>query len=500
MMMRRTMAEDAAAQRRETESAAARADQETLQAVGYFSADPAAGTAGLSEEQEAAFQDFCIRIGADAVTMLAAASDDPSVYRDLLEHVAALDGDVAVVAEALDVFGPRPEDAALAALEIERLGGRVEVLDQGIIDAKFLAMSVWPRVPGSASIGERIKKAMRNRAIRGEGLGKPPYGYRIGKNRKLEVHEEEAETVKLIYTLYTQQNLGIRLIVRHLNEAGIPTRKGGAWSLVTVRDILRNRAYLGTYSRFGLRVPGSHPPIVTPDMFRWAQATLDERKPKRGKSQSAPFLLSGMIYCGFCGQDDKRMVGVTRRQSWTRRKDGVKTEKQYHYYQCQARTNQSMCQYHTTRAQDLENDVLDKLRGQRGRIASLKGRRPAASAQALRKERQQIEAKLKTTERRIKQAAQAVGRDAASLAEFDRRTAELVDERLDALATLRQLDGGGRTPRDGATAGERAVKALDSLNDIWEDGSVEDKRRLLGQIVDRVTMDDDGVDVKLKLG
>ena len=107
---------------------------------------------------------------------------------------------------------------------------------------------------------------------------------------------------------------------------------------------------------------------------------------------------------------------------------------------------------------------------------------------------------MKTTERRIKQAAQAVGRDSASLAEFDRRTAEIVDERLDALATLRQLDGGGRSPANGTTAGERAVKALDSLGDIWEEGPVDEKRRLLSQIVDRVTMDDDGVDVKLKLG
>ena len=499
MMMRRTMAQNAAEQEAESESAD-RAVQGVVKAVGYFPADPAAVADRPSLEQEEAFQEFCGRIGADAGVLLTAKAGDQADYRDLLDYVAGSDGDVVVVAQALDVFGPRPEDAALAALEIERLGGRVEVIGQGVIDAKLLAVSVWPRVPGSANIGERIKKAMRNRAIRGEGLGKPPYGYRIGKNRKLEVHEKEAETVKLIYTLYTQSNLGIRLIVRRLNETGIPTRKGGAWSLVTVRDILRNRAYLGTYSRFGLRVPGSHPPIVTPDMFRWAQATLDERKPKRGKSQSKPFLLSGMIYCGFCGQDDKRMVGVTRRQSWTRRKDGVKTEKQYYYYQCQARTNQSMCQYHTTRAQDLENDVLDKLRGQRNRIAGLKGRRPAASAQALRKERIQIEAKLKSTERRIKQAAQAVGRDRASLENFERRAAELIDERLEAADKLRQLDGGGRGDADGTTAGERAAKAVDALAEVWDEAAVNEKRLLLAQVVDRVTISDGGIDVKLKLG
>ena len=474
MMMRRTMAENAPArgQQAGTETQAG-----AVQAVGYFPADPATEADRPSAEQEQAFLGLCDRIGANAGAVFAAKTGDPSTYRDLLDHLTDSDGDIVVVAEALDVFGPRPEDAALAALEIERLGGRVEVIGQGVIDAKLLAMSVWPRVPGSANIGERIKKAMRNRAIRGEGLGKPPYGYRIGKNRRLEVHEEEAETVKLIYTLYTQNNLGIRLIVRRLNETGIPTRKGGAWSLVTVRDILRNRAYLGTYSRFGLRVPGSHPPIVTSDMFRWAQATLDERKPKRGKSQSAPFLLSGMIYCGFCGQDDKRMVGVTRRQSWTRRKDGVKTEKQYHYYQCQARTQPEHVPVpHDACAGTGKRRARKAPRTAQAASLDSRGAGPSCRRRRCGKERQQVEAKLKG-HRAPRQAGGpgAAGRDSASVAEFERRSGEIVDERLGALAKLRQLDGGGSGPVDGPTAGERAAKALDSLNEIWDEGARQRK-------------------------
>ena len=468
--------------------------------IGYFLADPVSGNGRPAAAHEQAFHEFCARTGADAAGMFVAKKSDAAGYWGLLNYVESSDQPVAIVVSSLEVFGARPEDAALCALEIEHLGGRVQVMNQETIDSTLLALKVWPRTPGSADVRERIKTAMRNRAIRGEGLGKPPYGYRIGKNRKLEVHDQEAETVKLIYMLYTQKNLGIRLIVRHLNENSMPTRKGGNWSLVTVRDILRNRAYLGTYTRFGMRVPGSHASIVTPDMFRWAQSKMDERKPKRGKSQSEPFVLSGMIYCGFCGQDDKRMVGVTRRQSWTRRKDGTKAEKQYRYYQCQARTNQSMCQYHTLRAQDIEDDVLAALRGQRNRVAGLKGRKPAVSAPALRKERLKLEAQLKSTERRLKQAAQAVAAGNGSLQKFKEQAAELITERLEATTGLQQLDGGRPTPENGPTAGQQAAKAIDDLAAIWGEGGAEEKRAFLTQLIDRVTMFENRTDVKLKLG
>ena len=109
-------------------------------------------------------------------------------------------------------------------------------------------------------MAERVKEAMKARAMKGEGLGRPPFGYRIGAGRRFEVVPEEAATVELIYGLYLEQNLGLRLITRYLNERGIKTRRGGMWNIIGIRDILRNHTYIGTYSRFGVRVPGSYHP------------------------------------------------------------------------------------------------------------------------------------------------------------------------------------------------------------------------------------------------
>ena len=127
---------------------------------------------------------------------------------------------------------------------------------------------------------------------------------------------------------------------RRLNERGARARSGAPWNMVTIRDILRNRAYIGTYARFGIRVPGNHPPLVDQEIFRRAQERMLARRPRRGvRGAEAPFLLSGLAHCSAC---DSLMIGVIRRRAW-KRKDGSQQRVAYRYYQCQSRANRSTC-------------------------------------------------------------------------------------------------------------------------------------------------------------
>jgi hypothetical protein len=125
-----------------------------------------------------------------------------------------------------------------------------------------------------------------------------------------------------------------------------------------VRDILRNRAYLGHYSRFGTTVTGSHPSLVSADDFRKVQDRLQTRHGAIRTRTVQPFLLSGMVFCGKC---QNKLIGVSRRQRWVT-KAGEKKEAAYRYYQCESRTNQSACSYNTQRAPDLEARVREALK------------------------------------------------------------------------------------------------------------------------------------------
>ncbi|MSQ22317.1 MAG: recombinase family protein [Dehalococcoidia bacterium] len=337
-----------------------------MRALGYFLFDPEAppGLPASRATQQRQLSQFCQREGHTLSDTFPESKNNaqaghPALGR-LLQHLREQRGTFLVVVTDPSHLGSTPEEALETVLAIDALGFRVASTLQGQPDAfQTVVRTLHKTVPG-AERRQRILDAMQSKAIRGEGLGKPPYGYRIGKGKKLEEVPPEADVVRLIFRLYLEQDMGLRNIARHLNQEGFRTRRDGNWSLVTIRDILRNRTYTGTYQRFGLRVPRNHPPLVSPEAFRRVQDLMQTRTPNRHKGLVQPFLLSGLAHCAQCGN---RMAGVTRRQSW-KRKDGQRIQGVYRYYQCQTRINQSVCTYHTWRAPLLEEAVVKELRQQ----------------------------------------------------------------------------------------------------------------------------------------
>ena len=276
----------------------------------------------------------------------------------MLEYIQGSRGNYLVVAPDAAHLGRDIEEVVRTMLRIEATGCKVVCADDDMPDPLQSALASLSANGVSQERSLRIKKSMRERAVLGKGLGKPPYGYRNGADGALEIVADEAPIVELIYQKYAADGLGLRLIAQYLNERGIHTRRGGRWNMVTIRDILRNPTYMGTYTRFGLRLPKSHPAIISPALFRATQDQTRARKPSSRAVKAQPFLLSGLAFCGYC---ENKMMGVTRRQSW-RRKDGRSARGVYRYYQCQTRNNQSLCGYHTWRAPALEDAVLSQLR------------------------------------------------------------------------------------------------------------------------------------------
>ncbi|CUP10618.1 MULTISPECIES: recombinase family protein [Clostridium] len=74
------------------------------------------------------------------------------------------------------------------------------------------------------------------------------YGY-TKKEDKVEIVEEEAEIIKLIYKLRIEENIGSRKIAKEINKLGYRTRKNEEWSANSVMNILTNEAYTGKIIR-----------------------------------------------------------------------------------------------------------------------------------------------------------------------------------------------------------------------------------------------------------
>ena len=82
-----------------------------------------------------------------------------------------------------------------------------------------------------------------------------PLGFFWSEEEKFPVADpEELKVVQYVYNLYEQLRSTLKVAYR-LNEERITTKRGGQWTAKTVRDILRNPFYIGTY-RYNMRESG----------------------------------------------------------------------------------------------------------------------------------------------------------------------------------------------------------------------------------------------------
>lgn len=155
-----------------------------------------------------------------------------------------------------------------------------------------------------------------------------PYGYKkikIGKDHTLEIVEDEAEIVRLIFKLYTEDGLTPFRIANRLNEMGVAAPRGAAWVKDTIRVIVRNRHYIGkvVFNRIKdtpvlengevvrkrlaqseedvIVAEGKQPAIIDMDTWEAAQK-LVARHPREKHDHPLKNPFSTMLVCGSCGK------------------------------------------------------------------------------------------------------------------------------------------------------------------------------------------------------
>ncbi len=463
-----------------------------MKAVGYFHERARRGAARRSiGEQNRAFLDFCTQHGYEiAATFLDTnEADDPDAgFVQMLSYLRRGGrGFMVVVVDGPGVLGTDLGKSAMRLLMIEETG--VQVLsDQTGQEVARQLVDTWADRGDGTPVSERVRSAMRKKAVRGEALGRPPFGYRVGARHRLEMVPEEAVVVRYIFRLYLQEDMGIRLISGQLNADGIKTRRGGNWSMVSVRDLLKNRTYLGTYSRFGVKVPDSHPALVSAEDFRRVQERMQARNTGGRKRTVQPFLLSGLAYCGRCRN---RLIGVSRRQSWTTR-DGEEKKASYRYYQCESRTNQNSCGYNTQRAAELEAAVRDHLANDSMNTQKIhRAGNTDAFVLDLLSQKEKIAARMKRIQRQVEELVAdaahghiTIERMRALGSEHAREQVELEAELAATEERIEAQEGEGERQRHLETLRAEVVAG-------WNTTPFEQLRDQLREVVDRVEVDGD---------
>lgn len=226
------------------------------------------------------------------------------------------------------------------------------------------------------NIVEQAKNGLKERARQGLWNGGPsPLGYDNNKDGKgLVINGDEAETVRLIFDLYTNKNWGYSKICQQLNRNldKHATKNGKAWAYSTIKQILDNPIYNG-YIRWGkqenwnsqrrngtttdfILEKGIHEPIIDKDLWEKTQAKRLAVGKTPEKIKHFTYLLSGLAKCPQCGS---AMVAAR-----AQKKDKEGNKKYYRYYNCSYWNTHkgNVCRPNSIRAEVLEEQVIEVVR------------------------------------------------------------------------------------------------------------------------------------------
>jgi len=159
-----------------------------------------------------------------------------------------------------------------------------------------------------AHLMERYRRGKLHRARQGlvNPLSGAPYGYRyiartVTEPARYDVEPTEATVVRAIFDALVQRQQSIGQIVRDLNAAGTPTRRGAArWDRTTVWGILHNPAYIGeaAYGKTEAieRGPRLRPIRNKPLTPRHAKSTTRDRSPEEWIRIPVPSLVASEVF------------------------------------------------------------------------------------------------------------------------------------------------------------------------------------------------------------
>ncbi|MDZ4278756.1 MAG: hypothetical protein U1B78_06425, partial [Dehalococcoidia bacterium] len=163
-----------------------------------------------------------------------------------------------------------------------------------------------------------------------------------------------------------------------------------------------------------------------------------------------------------------------------------------------SRTNQSMCDYHTQRADELEEQV-------RSQLAALDGDAllpQAGSEGAVRAEweerAERLRNRFRQLDRRLDEQLSAAAKGRISREQLHKLSIATASQRLELEEELEEIE---RKLKEQADASERSrtrQRALATLLDNWSTLSMPEKQSYLRDVVDRVVVRDDAIEVLVR--
>jgi DNA invertase Pin-like site-specific DNA recombinase len=357
--------------------------------------------------------------------------------------------------------------------------------------------------------------------------------------------------IQRIFHEYVELGRGVRSIAEGLNRDGIPSPRDGnwstnthaSWSQGTIRSIVRNPVYRGdlfwnrrTFGKFNrvgggvaverpridadrprendaadwIVVRGTHDPLVPPSLVDRAQELLTARKNRAGgpsfrvgSGLRSPFLLSGLMTCGRCGQ---RYQGRTV-NSTKKRKDGSKIKSFYYACGGWVMKGPTCCQKFLLRQQPLEDILLETIRGRLDALLAGEGEallrqfineEIAAQGADPRREMQLVQQRLAEIDQKANVLLENMSADTKAFIESKLR--DLGTEKRRLQSRLETLDTAPYNAIDANAVLQDGLASLANLPRLMESASLEERKEFVHAFIGGVTVrpDEARLDIQVK--
>lgn len=260
-----------------------------------------------------------------------------------------------IVVYSFDRFARSRYDSVVYKHRLKEYGVKVFSVTESFGDADesmpYEAMLEWAAENYSRSLGQNAARGMRESALKGQSTGgHTPLGY-ARENKMLIIDDNAAAGVRMAFDMYASGKTK-KQIADALNERGFRTYAGNAFNFNNVTHILQNRVYIGDYTYkpgTSAEIIRTCPRIVSDDVFQRCQERAEREKKAFGHKRTAvEYMLSGKLFCGYCGAAMTGDAGTGR--------DGARR----YYYTCHNHKRYHKCKKKAERLEVMERYAVEE--------------------------------------------------------------------------------------------------------------------------------------------
>lgn len=202
----------------------------------------------------------------------------------------------------------------------------------------------------SRDLSQKVTRGMRLNAEKciynGGGV---PLGLCVDDEKKFQIDEKTAPIVRKIFDMYANGET-MATIINYMNSIGMKTAKGMEFKKNSLRAILTNKRYIGTYKYGDIEIENAFPSILSKEVFFKVQDMMVKNKTVRSRAKAKnEYLLTTKLFCGHCKEMMTGTCGTSR------------NKQVYHYYVCNG-VKKNICNKKSIQKDYIEELVVQEAR------------------------------------------------------------------------------------------------------------------------------------------